>query len=148
MMQPLPDICGQCVKRHSTMQSHMRRHTGEARYICPSCGAKFINYNAVKRHKCGNAAGQDPGEGRKINYLLHCRYCNKDFASSAENKAHACSFRYPDDLKKVYCRICLKVITKENFNGHIAIHGEGCVCPECGIQMSTRYLKSESINFS
>lgn len=49
-----PHQCEYCPKSFAmrgTLNAHTRIHTGETRYECAQCGAKFIDLTQLKRHK-------------------------------------------------------------------------------------------------
>lgn len=61
-----PHQCEYCPKSFAmrgTLNAHTRIHTGETRYECQQCGAKFIDLTQLKRHKKKhetNAMSQQP----------------------------------------------------------------------------------------
>lgn len=43
-------VCGRCLSRKHNMVDHMRLHTGERPYACPSCRYRATQRSNLKKH--------------------------------------------------------------------------------------------------
>lgn len=126
----------------------MTIHLYDPRHVCKNCGKKFFSRSAVDRHRknklCGSKTVEEDEE-----YLLriqrYCRFCDQKFLNIIEKTAHLCKYQHHDYSKKVFCRICEKVVTKQNFNNHMETHGDGLICTVCGKKLTgSRTLKGKN----
>lgn len=78
------DLCQASFKRRSHLEDHVSSHTGEIRYNCKDCGAKYAKSKSLMRHrksahptlqstiKTVDKPGSTGGE-------FKCKYCPKSF---------------------------------------------------------------------
>ena len=74
------ELCNKPFPDQSSLDRHVRIHTGEKPYICPYCGHGFAHKSNMTKHiKMGQA---------QTNL---CRSCGKQFTSRCEMRKHVCS---------------------------------------------------------
>lgn len=119
----------------------MTLHTGKTSYICETCGADFATSKGIQKHSCANNRKRPLKDYSSYNYR-HCLYCELDFASYDENKAHPCKYRNPDDPLSAFCRCCGKSILKREFRRHIIRHekaySDEWTCKLCNKRLSSQ----------
>ncbi|KAM4581488.1 uncharacterized protein znf526 [Odontesthes bonariensis] len=72
-----PD-CGKVFKKATSLQTHMRSHSGVARYLCVDCGTGFTTEMTLIMHRKSHTA--DP--------LHKCQFCNKTFTNMTKYLYH------------------------------------------------------------
>jgi KRAB domain-containing zinc finger protein len=124
------------------MNFHISLHTGETCYICENCGEKFYTPNGIKNHNCEKKRKRPEKDFRTYDQR-HCRFCDLNFISLDEKKAHQCAYENSCDPKTVYCRFCGKLLNKLAYNRHIEIHSsKDWICNICDRKLATeRALK-------
>ncbi|XP_033979847.1 zinc finger protein 574 [Trematomus bernacchii] len=70
--------CGKVFKKATSMQTHMRTHSGVARYLCVDCGTGFTTEMTLIMHRKSHIA--DP--------LHKCQFCNKTFTNMTKYLYH------------------------------------------------------------
>lgn len=134
------DICGKYLRHLQSVRYHMTLHTGITSFICETCGEKFATDKGIRKHSCTNKRKRPLKDYASYNYR-QCIYCELDFASYEENKAHECKYRHPSDPKSVLCRFCGKSIIKREFRRHIIRHEKAYsnewTCKLCNKQLSS-----------
>ncbi|XP_059194631.1 zinc finger protein 574 isoform X2 [Centropristis striata] len=70
--------CGKVFKKATSMQTHMRTHSGVARYLCVDCGNGFTTEMTLIVHRKSHTA--DP--------LHKCQFCNKTFTNMTKYLYH------------------------------------------------------------
>lgn len=102
------DLCQTSFKRRSHLEDHVLSHTGEVRYNCKDCGAKYAKSKSLIRHrklahsalpltaKIVNKTGLTGGE-------FQCKYCPKSFKHRPSLNFHVkCHY----DVLPHVCEIC------------------------------------------
>lgn len=70
--------CGKIFKRAMSLETHMRSHTGVARFLCVDCGQGFATELTLITHRKVHTA--DP--------FYKCAFCNKVFTSMTKQLYH------------------------------------------------------------
>lgn len=70
--------CGKIFKRAMSLETHMRSHTGVARFLCVDCGQGFATELTLITHRKMHTA--DP--------FYKCSFCNKMFTSMTKQLYH------------------------------------------------------------
>lgn len=70
--------CGKIFKRAMSLETHMRSHTGVARFLCVDCGQGFATELTLITHRKAHTA--DP--------FYKCTFCNKVFTSLTKQLYH------------------------------------------------------------
>uniref|UniRef100_A0A8C6WJJ8 Zinc finger protein 526 n=1 Tax=Neogobius melanostomus TaxID=47308 RepID=A0A8C6WJJ8_9GOBI len=70
--------CGKIFKRAMSLETHMRSHTGVARFLCVDCGQGFATELTLITHRKAHTA--DP--------FYKCTFCNKVFTSMTKQLYH------------------------------------------------------------
>lgn len=102
------DLCQASFKRRSHLEDHVSSHTGEVRYNCKDCGAKYAKSKSLMRHrklahstlpltiKTVNKTGLPAGE-------FKCKYCPKSFKHRPSLNFHVKSHY---DMLPHVCEFC------------------------------------------
>lgn len=127
----------------------MNLHRSEPSFICGICGESFFTPNGLRYHNCVKKRKRPEMDYRMFD-ARHCRFCDRKFASCDENKEHSCEYAHVDDVKLVHCRVCMKIVKKSIFNGHMETHSEiPWVCKICDKVVATsRALKLHTMTHS
>ncbi|KAM9722790.1 uncharacterized protein znf526 isoform 1-T2 [Menidia menidia] len=70
--------CDKVFKKATSLQTHMRSHSGVARYLCVDCGIGFTTEMTLIMHRKSHTA--DP--------LHKCQFCNKTFTNMTKYLYH------------------------------------------------------------
>nr|XP_013212991.2 PR domain zinc finger protein 14 [Ictidomys tridecemlineatus] len=86
--------CGKCFSQSSSLNKHMRVHSGDRPYQCVYCTKKFTASSILRTH-IRQHSGEKP---------FKCKYCGKSFASHAAHDSHVRRSHKEDDGGS--CLIC------------------------------------------
>lgn len=148
-------VCGRTCANPSTFKAHLRSHTNEKPYSCPSCDKKYKDSGTLKRHMTRNHMQHK----RQRNFI--CENCGKGFFSKSDVKIHMrthtgetpygcslCSLRFTQisalqrhkkrhtGVKDHLCTACPKSFcTKEELKSHLLAHTteKKYSCPLCNV---------------
>jgi uncharacterized C2H2 Zn-finger protein len=62
--------CGKKYSQKSSLNAHIRSHTGDKPFVCPDCGKSFSRKPSMKRHRLAHS-GEKP---------FNCELCTKSFS--------------------------------------------------------------------
>ncbi|CAH0625203.1 unnamed protein product [Chrysodeixis includens] len=148
-------VCGRQCANPSTFKVHMRSHTNEKPYPCPSCDKRYKDSGTLKRHMDRNHIQRI----RQRNFI--CENCGKGFFSKNDVKIHMrthtgetpyectmCAVRFTQ-ISALYrhkkrhtgekdhlCPTCpKKFCTKEELKSHLIVHSseKNYACPLCNV---------------
>ena len=134
-VKPNGTICKICRNPTLDLKAHMKRHIGEKKYSCSTCGKQFKHRANVRVH-----------ENIHLDKLPYqCDHCQERFAQIGSLKRHIKNHHLPRSkpvklrqdpdpaIKGTRCKIC-SVFIKHRMDAHMKIHEkEGpYLCPVCG----------------
>uniref|UniRef100_A0AAF5RY58 C2H2-type domain-containing protein n=1 Tax=Wuchereria bancrofti TaxID=6293 RepID=A0AAF5RY58_WUCBA len=128
--------CDMCQQEVAYMNKHMKTHTGEKPYSCPTCKKNFTQFGNMKKHMMIHT-GEKP---------YSCPTCKKNFTQFGNMKKH---MMIHTGEKLYSCATCKKNFTVlDSVNKHMMIHtGEKPYnCPICGKSFTQKqHLQSHMV---
>ena len=116
--------CGETFLGERALESHIRKHKGEHRYVCPVCNRSFPTTSSLALHK-RNHAGNRP-------FKCDFKGCDRAFPDLGSVNRHR---RTHSDERPHVCQHCGKAFKMQNhLREHMRLHtGERpFVCEFCG----------------
>uniref|UniRef100_A0A8C5UNQ3 PR/SET domain 14 n=1 Tax=Microcebus murinus TaxID=30608 RepID=A0A8C5UNQ3_MICMU len=105
--------CGKCFSQSSSLNKHMRVHSGDRPYQCVYCTKKFTASSILRTH-IRQHSGEKP---------FKCKHCGKSFASHAAHDSHVRRSHKEDEGGS--CGICGKAFPdQKTFYSHMKLHGD------------------------
>uniref|UniRef100_A0A8C6KN90 C2H2-type domain-containing protein n=1 Tax=Nothobranchius furzeri TaxID=105023 RepID=A0A8C6KN90_NOTFU len=123
--------CDDCEKRFSRISSlniHMRVHTGQISFVCEVCGQRFRHKTNLNRHKIVHT-------GLK---LFACEVCGQRFSQKANLNIH---MRVHTGQKPYVCELCGQRFSQKcSLISHVNVHTgqKPFVCEICGQRFSQK----------
>ncbi len=119
-------------KEHLT--SHMNRHSGERKHMCPDCGQTFKWSHSLKRHQ---------RKHQQDGYRHRCRVCDKAFSRKDHLTIHEALHRAPVPGQEPFrCATCGAAFkSKKTLAGHAKTHNaerRAHRCPQCPSEFTRR----------
>lgn len=122
--QALCEICGVERCDRESMIVHMRIHSGERPFKCPSCEKTFTaNKAMLKHHRRHRTRTTDEGtEESKSIIPIDCKQCSKSFKTRRSMNAHM-TLKHTDAGRPFHCNECpLKFKNVSTLDRHMDVH--------------------------
>lgn len=122
--------CNQCDKVFawaSTLESHMKSHSGEKRFKCGICGRKFLHLNSLRSHTVNR---------HTVNGKFTCVVCKESFFEATELILH---MKTHNEEESVKCSRCNAFFTSLNdLETHVCTNfgGEPLICNVCNVKFN------------
>lgn len=114
--------CPDCDKRfkyNSSLQIHIRTHTGEKIFQCPICEKKFSRSHHYKTHIESVHAGEEYKEAVMATAHVKCEVCGKVFTHSGNFKTH---MKIHNGIRNFQCPLCDKAfVLSQHLKSHVKL---------------------------
>uniref|UniRef100_A0A8C6LTW6 C2H2-type domain-containing protein n=1 Tax=Nothobranchius furzeri TaxID=105023 RepID=A0A8C6LTW6_NOTFU len=116
------ELCGQRFRYKTSLNSHMSAHTGQKPFVCELCGQRFSHKTSLNSHMSVHT-GQKP---------FACELCGKGFNRKTDLNRHT---RVHTGQKPFACELCgQRFRYKTSLNSHMSAHTgqKPFACELCG----------------
>ncbi|XP_065346248.1 zinc finger protein 133-like isoform X12 [Cloeon dipterum] len=117
-------MCSRKYRSKAALEIHLRNHTGERPFICPTCGKGYISFHTLKEHQTTH---------RERDKTFICEVCGKGFPKNANLKNHR-KIHF-EEARTEKCEICgWSTYCKYHLKSHMLTHTreKTVICHECG----------------